>query len=201
MLAEGSSMRSITRAADVSINTVAGLLEKAGEACLAHHDGTVRCVKAKRIQCDEIWASCYAKEKNVETAKAAPDEAGDIWTWTAIDADIKLLVSYLIGGRDAEYAYDFMQDVASRLANRVQLTADGPKAYLSAVEGAFGVDIDYAQLIKIYGEPPGLASRYSPATCIGIVKYRVEGCPEKAHVSTSYVERVQASDPNGVATA
>jgi IS1 family transposase len=189
MLVEGSSMRSISRVADVSINTVAGLLEKAGEACLAHHDETVRNVKAKRIQCDEIWAFCYAKQKNVEAAKAAPDEAGDIWTWTAIDADSKLLVSYLIGGRDAGYAHDFMQDVAGRLANRVQLTTDGLKAYLGAVEGAFGADIDYAQLIKLYGEHPGPAGRYSPAACTGIIKNRVEGRPDKDHVSTSYVER------------
>jgi IS1 family transposase len=189
MLVEGSSMRSISRVAEVSINTVSGLLEKAGEACLAHHEETVRGVNAKRIQCDETWAFCYAKQKNVEAAKAAPDEAGDIWTWTAIDADSKLLVSYLIGGRDDGYAHDFMQDVAARLANRVQLTTDGQKAYLSAVEGAFGADIDYAQLIKIYGETPAGAGRYSPAACTGIVKHRVESRPEKAHVSTSYVER------------
>ena len=156
---------------------------------MAHHDETVRGVKAKRIQCDEIWAFCYAKQKNAEAAKSAPDEAGDIWTWTAIDADSKLLVSYLIGGRDAGYAHDFIQDVASRLANRVQLTTDGLKAYLSAVEGAFGADIDYAQLIKLYGDTPGPAGRYSPAACTGIIKHRVEGNPDKGPVSTSYVER------------
>lgn len=189
MLCEGSSMRSISRVVDVSINTVAGLLEKAGEACLAHHDEAVRGVKSKRIQCDEIWAFCYAKQKNVESAKSAPEDAGDLWTWTALDADSKLIVSYLIGGRDAGYANDFMQDVAGRLANRVQLTTDGHKAYLDAVEGAFGADVDYSMLIKLYGSTPGPAGRYSPADCTGIIKHRIEGKPDRAHVSTSYVER------------
>ncbi len=189
MLVEGSSMRSISRVADVSINTVSALLVDAGEACAAHHDATVKGVKAKRIQADEIWAFCYAKQKNVATAKAAPSDAGDVWTWTAIDADSKLIVSYLIGGRDAGYAHEFMQDVAGRLANRVQLTTDGHKAYLEAVEGAFGADVDYAQLVKLYGDTPGPAGRYSPAECTGIKKTRIEGRPDKEHVSTSYVER------------
>ncbi len=189
MLCEGSSMRSISRVVDVSINTVSGLLVDAGKACAAHHERTVKGVKAKRVQCDEIWAFCYAKQKNVPIAKAAPEDAGDVWTWTALDADTKLIVSYLIGGRDAGYAHEFMQDVAGRLANRVQLTTDGLKAYLDAVEGAFGADIDYAQLIKLYGDTPGPAGRYSPAACTGIIKNRIEGRPDKAHVSTSYVER------------
>ncbi len=124
MLCEGSSMRSISRVADVSINTVSALLVDAGKACAVHQDETVRGVRSKRIQADEIWSFCYAKAKNVPTAKAAPEDAGDVWTWTALDADSKLIVSYLIGGRDAGYAHDFMQDVASRLANRVQLTTD-----------------------------------------------------------------------------
>ncbi len=182
-------MRSISRIADVSINTVSGLLEAAGEACLAFHDETVRGVKAKRVQCDEIWAFCYAKQRNVETAKAAPAEAGDLWTWTAIDADSKLIVSWLVGGSDAGYAHKFMQDVASRLANRVQLTTDGLKAYLTAVEDAFGADIDYAQLVKMFGEtahPPG---RYSPAVCTGARKERIEGSPNPKHINTSFVER------------
>ena len=189
MLVEGSSMRSISRVVDVSINTVSALLVDAGKACAKHHDDTVRNVRSKRIQADEIWSFCYAKQKNVETAKAAPEDAGDVWTWTALDADSKLIVSYLIGGRDAAYAHEFMQDVAGRLANRVQLTTDGLKAYLDAVEGAFGADIDYAQLIKLYGDAPGPAGRYSPAECTGIRKTRVEGKPEKAHISTSYAER------------
>jgi len=140
MLCEGSSMRSISRVADVSINTVAKLLTEAGEACMLHHDETVRGVTVKRVQCDEIWSFVYAKKKNVETAKAAPEGAGDAWTWTAIDADSKLIVSYVVGKRDAECAHIFMQDVADRLANRVQLTTDAHKAYLDAVEGAFGGD-------------------------------------------------------------
>ena len=182
-------MRSISRVVDVSINTVSALLVEAGKACAKHHDEAVRNVRSKRIQADEIWSFCYAKEKNVATAKAAPEEAGDVWTWTALDADTELIVSYLIGGRDAGYAQEFMQDVAGRLANRVQLTTDGLKAYLDAVEGAFGADIDYAQLIKLYGDAPGPAGRYSPAECTGIRKTRVEGKPDKAHVSTSYAER------------
>ena len=189
VLVEGSSMRSISRLVDVSINTVSALLVDAGKACAAHHDATVRGVRSKRIQADEIWSFCYAKAKNVPTAKAAPDDAGDVWTWTALDADSKLIVSYLIGGRDADYANEFMQDVAGRLASRVQLTTDGHKAYLNAVEGAFGADIDYAMLIKHYGAPGGALGRYSPGECTRIDLRRVEGRPELAHVSTSYAER------------
>jgi IS1 family transposase len=189
MLCEGSSMRSISRVVDVSINTVSGLLVDAGKACAEHHDRAVRGVKSKRIQADEIWSFCYAKQKNVATAKAAPEEAGDVWTWTALDADSKLIVSYLIGGRDADYANEFIQDVAGRLANRVQLTTDGHKPYLEAVEGAFGADVDYAMLIKHYGEPVGALGRYSPGECIGTELRRVEGRPDIKHVSTSYSER------------
>ena len=189
MLCEGSSMRSISRVVDVSINTVSGLLVDAGKACAAHHDKTVRNVRSKRIQADEIWSFCYAKQKNVATAKAAPEEAGDVWTWTALDADSKLIVSYLIGGRDADYANEFMQDVAGRLANRVQLTTDGHRAYLEAVEGSFGAEIDYAMLIKHYGAPVGALGRYSPGECTGVDLRRVEGRPDLAHVSTSYAER------------
>jgi len=182
-------MRSISRVADVSINTVSALLVDAGRACAAHHDETVRGVRSKRIQADEIWSFCYAKAKNVPTAKAAPEDAGDVWTWTALDADTKLIVSYFVGGRDAGYANEFMLDVAGRLANRVQLTTDGLKAYLDAVEDAFGADIDYAMLVKLYGNTPGPAGRYSPAECTGAIRTRVEGKPADKHVSTSYVER------------
>ena len=182
-------MRSISRIADVSINTVSALLVDAGKACSKHHDEAVQNVRSKRIQADEIWSFCYAKAKNVATAKAAPEDAGDVWTWTALDADSKLIVSYLIGGRDAGYAHEFMQDVAARLANRVQLTTDGHRAYLDAVEGAFGAEIDYAMLVKHYGAPVGALGRYSPGECTGATQARVEGRPEKAHVSTSYVER------------
>ena len=189
MLCEGSSMRSISRVADVSINTVSKLLVEAGEACLAIHDETVRNVKASRIQCDKIWSFCHAKQKNVATAKAAPEGAGDVWTWTALDADTKLIVSYNVGDRSAGAAMDLMDDLRTRLANRVQLTTDGHRAYLEAVEGAFGADVDFAQLVKLYGSTITAPGRYSPAECIGAKKVRVEGNPDIAHVSTSYVER------------
>lgn len=190
MLCEGVSMRSVSRLADVSINTIAKMLVDAGAACAAFHDDNVRGVKAKRIQCDEIWSFTYAKQKNVAGAKAAPDGAGDTWTWTALDADTKLIVSHFVGGRDAECAKWFMDDVAGRLATRVQMTTDGHRAYLEAVEGDFGCDVDYAQLIKMYGATSESAKgRYSPAECAGIKKVRVEGSPDPKHVSTSYVER------------
>ena len=189
MLCEGSSMRSISRVADVSINTVSKLLVEAGEACLVIHDETVRNVKASRVQCDEIWSFCHAKQKNVATAKAAPEGAGDVWTWTALDADTKLIVSYFVGDRSGESAMVLMDDLRTRLANRVQLTTDGHKAYLEAVEGAFGSDVDFAQLIKLYGPTITAPGRYSPAECIGAKKQRVMGSPDIAHVSTSYVER------------
>lgn len=190
LLCEGSSMRSISRVCDVSINTVAKILEDAGAVCMAFHDATVQGVKAKRVQVDEIWSFTYAKQKNVGTAKAAPEGAGDTWTWTALDADNKLIIGWFVGGRDGDCANAFMHDVAGRLANRVQLTSDGHRAYLEAVEGAFGADVDYAQLVKIYGASPESAKgRYSPAECTGIVKSRVEGDPDPKHISTSYVER------------
>ncbi|RYM10103.1 DDE-type integrase/transposase/recombinase [Sphingobium cupriresistens] len=189
MLCEGSSMRSISRVADVSINTVSKLLVEAGEAALAIHDEMVRNVKASRIQCDEIWSFCHAKEKNVATAKAAPEGAGDVWTWTAIDADTKLIVAYHVGNRSGEDAMYLMDDLRGRLANRVQLTTDGHRAYLEAVEGAFGADVDFAQLVKLYGPTIAAPGRYSPAECIGAKKVRVEGNPDIKHVSTSYVER------------
>jgi IS1 family transposase len=189
MLCEGSSMRSISRVADVSINTVSKLLVEAGEACLAIHDETVRDVKASRIQCDEIWSFCHAKQKNVATAKAAPEGAGDVWTWTAIDADTKLIVSYFVGDRSGDSAIELMDDLRDRIANRVQITTDGHRAYVEAVEGAFGGDVDYAQLVKLYGPTITAPGRYSPAECTGIKKIRREGNPDIAHVSTSFVER------------
>ena len=189
MLVEGMSMRATSRIAKVSINTVTKLMVEAGEACAAYHDEAVRDVTASKIQCDEIWAFCYAKEKNVRSAKVAPRGAGDVWTWTAIDADNKMILSYEVGDRSGATAIDFMDDLRGRLANRVQLTTDGHKAYLEAVEGAFGGDVDYAQLIKLYGEAPDAEKRYSPATCVGTRKRRVEGNPDVHDVSTSYVER------------
>ena len=191
MLCEGSSMRSISRVVDVSINTVARYLVVAGQACDAFHDGTVRNVKAQRVQCDEIWSFCGMKEKAAK-AKGSdrPAGVGDVWTWTAIDADSKLIVAWLVGGRDAGYAWEFMRDVASRLANRVQLTTDGHGAYLSAVPSAFQWDVDFAQLVKVYGpDPREDQRRYSPAACLGAEKHRIIGDPDPDHVSTSYVER------------
>ncbi len=190
MLCEGSSMRSVSRLADVSINTVAKLLIDAGKFCATFHDDKVRGVKAQRIQCDEIWSFTAAKQKNVPNMKNPVDGAGDTWTWTGIEADTKLIVSWLVGGRDGEYAIAFMDDLRSRLANRVQLTTDGHKAYLEAVDGAFGGDVDYAILHKVYGSSPESAiGKYSPAECIGTQKHRIEGKPDLQHVSTSYIER------------
>lgn len=189
MLCEGMSIRAVTRLTGASKNTVAKLLVDAGKACAAYHDANVRNVKASRVQVDEIWSFTYAKQKNVATAKDAPEGAGDTWTWTALDADSKLIVSYLVGGRDAEYAMWFMDDLRERLANRVQLTSDGHRAYLEAVEGAFGDDVDYAQLVKLYGPTITAPGRYSPAECTGAKKVRVTGSPNPADVSTSYVER------------
>jgi len=154
LLCEGMSMQAISRISDVSINTVSKLLVDAGKACATFHDEKVRDVKARRVQVDEIWSFTYAKAKNVPNAKKAPDIAGDTWTWTAIEADTKLILSWLVGGRDGEYALAFMDDLRARLANRVQLTSDGHRAYLEAVEGAFGADVDYAQLVKLYGTAP-----------------------------------------------
>ena len=190
LLCEGTSIRAITRLTGASKNTVAKLLVDTGKVCMAYHDEHVRGVKAKGVQVDEIWSFTYAKEKNVADAKAAPEGAGDTWTWVALDADSKLVVSYFVGGRDGECAKWFMDDIAARLANRVQLTSDGHKAYMEAVEGAFGCDVDFAQLVKIYGSAPDSGKgRYSPAECTGARKVKVEGKPDMAHVSTSYVER------------
>jgi IS1 family transposase len=193
LLCEGVSMRSIERIVGCSINTVDKLLRDAGEVALAYHDEHVRGVKAQRVQCDEIWSFVHAKAKNAPKSTRAGDPTiGDCWTWTAIDADNKLLLSYLIGGRDAEFALMIMDDLRSRLANRVQLTTDGHRSYLQAVEDAFGADIDYAMLIKLYGEPPSspeAARRYSPSECVGTRTDNITGNPDPKHVSTSYAER------------
>src|SRR5712671_69590 len=193
MLCEGSSMRSISRVVDVSINTVDKLLCDAGEAALAYHDRAVRGVKAKRVQCDEIWSFVGAKQKNVAGSKRAGDPtAGDCWTWTAIEAETKLLISYTVGGRDAEYALALMADLRGRLANRVQLTTDGHRAYLQAVEEAFGADVDYGMLVRLYGPETsgqGHERKYSPSECVGARKDTITGNPDPRHVSTSYTER------------
>jgi IS1 family transposase len=188
-LVEGMSLRGVTRVSGVSINTVTKLLIDAGKACSEFQSLTFRNLTCRRIQVDEIWAFCYAKQRNVETAKAAPEGAGDVWTWTAIDADTKLIPSWLVGDRSGATAKVFISDLASRLLTRVQLTSDGHKSYLQAVGQAFGGDIDYAMLIKTYGEAAEPAGRYSPGICTGIEKEAITGSPDMRHVSTSYVER------------
>jgi len=193
MLVEGASMRSISRVVDVSINTVTKLLEDAGKTCLLLHDELIHDVKASRIQCDEIWSFNYCKQRTVGGAKAAPMDAGDVWTWTALDADTKLIVTYCIGDRSVATARPFIEDLCDRLSNRVQLTTDGHRAYVEAVEDAFGADVDFAQLVKLYGPVPAPAGRYSPAECIGTKKKRITGKPDEAHISTSYVERSNLS--------
>lgn len=191
LLCEGSSIRAITRLTGASKNTVTKLLRDAGMACAWFHDAKVRNLTSRRIQVDEIWSFTYAKQKNVARATAAPEGAGDTWTWTAIDADTKLMVSWFVGGRDAQFALTFLDDLKSRLAGRVQLTSDGHGAYLQAVEEIFGVDIDYAQLVKIYGAPEGGGPerRYSPSECIGAEKRPITGRPNPEHISTSFAER------------
>jgi IS1 family transposase len=190
MLCEGNSMRSTSRLADVSINTVSKLLIDFGTLCAAFHHDQVRGVRSKRVQVDEIWSFTYAKQRNVEKAQKAPEAAGDTWTWTGIDADSKLLISWRVGGRSAEDAVPFMNDLQSRLKNRVQLTSDGLKAYLVAVEDAFGMDVDFAQLVKIYGPASQEDQRrYSPPECIGAIPTPITGDPDPKHISTSYVER------------
>lgn len=194
MLVEGSSMRSISRVVGVSINTVSKLLVQAGQACAAYHDEHVRNLNCERVQCDEIWSFIGCKQKNVDSTKNAQTFAGDVWTWTSIDADSKLICNWFVGGRNAEFANIFMQDLADRLAHRVQMTTDGHKAYLNAIEGAFGADIDYAQLVKLFGSAPESAKgRYSPATCTGIKKKDRIGSPDEKHVNTSYAERMNLS--------
>ena len=186
-------MRSVTRVTGVSINTVAKLLNDAGNACATHHDEHVRRIRGqRRIECDEIWAFVYAKERAVSRAKAAPNGAGDMWTFTAIDADSKLIVSYLASeDRDGQAALAFMDDLRDRLEDRPQISTDGLTAYKEAIEGAFGGDVDFAQVIKEYGKLPGEdnESRYSPPMCTSIEKRRVEGNPDMRKANTSYVER------------
>lgn len=189
LLVEGNSLRAASRLADVSINTVTKLLVDVGTACAKYQDETLRNLPCKRVQVDEIWSFVYAKDKNVKTAKAAPDGAGDVWTWTAICADTKLVPTWHVGSRDAECAMTFIDDLSRRLANRVQLTSDGLKSYLDAVDGAFGGDVDYSQLVKIYGKPWEVEKRYSPVECIGARKQPIIGNPDPKHISTSYVER------------
>jgi IS1 family transposase len=194
MMAEGVSIRAIVRMTGASKNTVTKLLVDAGEAFSAYMDEHFRDLPCKRVQVDEIWSFVYAKDKNLPTAKKAPEGAGSAWTWTALCADTKLVPSFYVGGRDAFAAHTFMRDLADRLANRVQLTSDGNKTYLDAVERAFGSEIDYAMLVKHYGPAPeGAQQRYSPSECIGTTMGTVTGNPDRKHVSTSFAERQNLS--------
>ena len=186
---EGNSIRATVRMTGVAKNTIVKLLADLGMACAEYQDRVFKNLLCKRIQCDEIWSFCYAKEKNVPKDKKDVFGYGDVWTFTAICADTKLVPAWHIGRRDLENATLFMKDLSSRLANRVQLTTDGHRMYLGAVEDAFGGDIDYSQLIKLYGDTPDGQKRYSPARCTGTIKTRIIGNPSERHVSTSYVER------------
>ncbi len=195
-LVEGASMRAISRNtrtgpdSKASINTITKLLVDAGTACADFHDQHVRGVPAKRVQADEIWTFTYAKQKNVGKAAKAPEFAGDTWTWTGIDADSKLVISWLVGHRDWVAAYSFMHDMAKRLTGRVQLTTDGLALYRHAVEGAFGADgVDYAMLVKVYGSLPDTEYHYSPPKCLAAKATVIEGDPDPAAINTSYVER------------
>jgi IS1 family transposase len=192
-LIEGNSIRSTVRMTGVAKNTVAKLLVELGAACAEYQDRVMRNLPCQRVQCDEIWAFVGCKQKNVTAEKAEQAVCSDIWTWTAIDADTKLIPCWLIGQRDAIAARDFIEDLASRLANRVQLTTDGHKPYLTAVDRAFGEEIDYAQLVKIYGADVEGQKRYSPAQCIGTCTQAMSGSPNPEHISTSYVERSNLS--------
>lgn len=188
-LVEGNSIRATVRMTGVAKNTVVKLLADLGTVCAVYQDKTLRNLTCKKIQCDEIWSFCYAKQKNVPEDKAHLFGYGDVWTWTALDPDSKLIVSWLVGLRDAEWGTVFMKDVAKRLSNRVQLTTDGHNAYLVAVDEAFGSEVDYAMLVKLYGAEKGEAGRYSPPTCIGCRRRGIIGKPDKKQISTSMVER------------
>jgi len=189
LLVEGSSMRSASRIADVSINTVTKLLIDAGTVCAEYQNEHLVNIKSKRVQCDEIWSFCYSKEKNVAPEDKGILGYGDVYTWTAIDADTKLAISWLVGRRDYEYAEAFIGDLASRLSDRIQLTSDGYGCYINAVEKMFGGMVDYAMLVKIYGEETKGQKCYSPASFVSSEKRVMAGNPDIDHVSTSYVER------------
>jgi IS1 family transposase len=198
MLVEGNSLRSCSRRADVSLNTVTKLLVDFGARCEHFHDRHVRNVRVRRLRSDEIWCFVGAKANNITLEPNAQDW-GDVWTWVGMDADTKLCVSYLVGGRSADWAIDLMKDAASRIHGRVQITTDGHRAYLEAAEEAFGADVDYAQLLKIYGATSNQETRrYSPSTCIGCEMKAVSRDPDLKHVSTSSVERHSLTMPLGM---
>lgn len=188
-LVEGNSIRATVRMTGVAKNTIVKLLVELGEACTSYQDRTLRNLPCKRIQCDEIWAFVYAKDKNVPEEKRGTFGFGDVWTWTALDPDSKLIASFMVGSRSSQTAKSFIDDLAGRLAHRVQLTTDGHRAYLQAVEDAFGANIDYAMLVKLYGGDSEPEKRYSPAECIGCKEIAVTGRPDPKHISTSHVER------------
>jgi IS1 family transposase len=188
-LVEGNSIRATVRITGVAKNTVVKLLADVGTACSEFHDKTIRNVNSKYIQCDEIWSFCYAKQKNVPDDKRGVFGFGDVWTWTALDPESKLMVSWLVGLRNAECAINFMQDLKERLASRVQLTTDGNKVYLEAVDSTFGADIDYSMLVKLYGAEKTEPGRYSPPKCVGVRRRNITGKPKRRQSSTSHVER------------
>ncbi len=189
VLCEGNSIRSTARITGSSINTVVKLLRDVGDACAKYQDLRLRNLPCKTIQCDEVWSFCYAKQKNVPVEKQGRFGFGDVWTWTAIDADTKLVPSWFVGFRNAGYAFTFIKDLQSRLANRVQLTTDGHKVYLQVVEDVFGSDIDYAMLVKIYGQELAGEARYSPPKCTGTNSRVITGHPDTSKISTSFAER------------
>ena len=189
LLCEGSSIRAVTRLTGASKNTVTKLVVDAGKACLDYQNQTFVNLTCKRIQVDEIWSFVYAKDLNAPVEKKIAGKAGDVWTWTAIDADTKLIPSWYIGDRSGQSAWEFLTDLRKRLSNRIQLTSDGHRAYLVGVAGSFGDDVDFAQLVKLYGREPGGERRYSPPACIGAVPHAVYGDPDPKHISTSFAER------------
>lgn len=188
-LVEGNSIRAVVRMTGIAKNTVVKLLIQIGAACAQYQDQALRNLSCKRIQCDEIWSFCYAKDKNLPKNKRDVFGYGSVWTWTALDAETKMLCSWMVGNREAKAAIEFIKDLASRLTSRIQLTTDGHKAYLQAVDDAFGSEIDYAMLIKLYGADQEGETRYSPAQCIGTKTETIIGNPDKKHIGTSYVER------------
>jgi IS1 family transposase len=188
-LVEGNSINSTCRITGRSKHTVLNLLVDIGEACQKYHDANVRGLACKRLQVDEVWNFCHAKDKNLPEGLRGKFGYGSIWTWTAVDADTKMIVSYLVGGRGSDYAKEFMFDIADRVVTKFQLTSDGHKAYPQAVEHVFGGDIDYAQLIKVYGADRAGEARYSPPVCLAAEKHEISGEPEWDHISTSHAER------------
>lgn len=188
-LVEGNSIRSTVRMTGVAKNTIQKLLLEIGQACGEYHKKHVKNLTCQRVQCDEIWSFCYAKQKNVPEEMIGVEGYGDVWTFTAIDAETKLMVSWFVGRRDIPDAWTFMLDVRSRIANRIQLSTDGFKPYFVAVRKVFGNDVDFATISKIYGKDASPSGRYSPATCLGVSKEVITGSPDPKHVSTSYVER------------